>query len=237
MTTSLEGAVVLVTGANGGLGEQFVAQALDRGAAKVYATARTPRAWDDERIEPLALDITDDNSVTAVAGLVADTTALVNNAGIGGREGLLAQSLARTLEMYETNVFGQIRLTRALAPILAANGGGAVVNVLSALSWLATPGAYSGTKAAFWSVTNTMRLELAGQRTHVLGAHLGYTDTPLTAGLDVPKSAPRDIVAAIYDGLEAGDHEVLADEASKQVKAALSGPLSDLYPAIGQGRR
>jgi NAD(P)-dependent dehydrogenase (short-subunit alcohol dehydrogenase family) len=232
MTTSLAGAVVLVTGANGGLGEHFVAQALDRGAAKVYATARTPRAWDDERITPLALDITDNGSVAAAARAAADTTVLVNNAGIGGGGGLLAQPVEQTKQMYETNVFGQIRLTRALAPILATNGGGAVVNVLSALSWLAVPGAYSGTKAAFWSVTNTMRLELAPQGTHVLGAHLGYADTPLTARLDVPKNDPRDIVAAIYDGLEAGDLEVLADETSRRVKAALSSPLGALYPAL-----
>jgi NAD(P)-dependent dehydrogenase (short-subunit alcohol dehydrogenase family) len=116
--------------------------------------------------------------------------------------------------------------------VSARNGGGALVDVHSALSWLARPGAYSSTKAALWSVTNSLRLELAAQGTQVVGAHLGYTDTPMTARLDVDKSDPRDIVAAIYDGLEAGDHEVLADDTSRLVKRALSQPLEALYPEL-----
>jgi NAD(P)-dependent dehydrogenase (short-subunit alcohol dehydrogenase family) len=91
-------------------------------------------------------------------------------------------------------------------------------------------------KAALWSVTNTLRLELAAQGTQVVGAHLGYTDTPLTAGLDVDKEDPRDIVAAIYDGLEAGDYEVLADDASRRIRQNLPQPLTAPYPQLANAK-
>jgi NAD(P)-dependent dehydrogenase (short-subunit alcohol dehydrogenase family) len=120
--------------------------------------------------------------------------------------------------------------------VLEKNGGGALVDIHSALSWLPTTGAYPSTKAALWSVTNTLRLELAAQGTQVVGAHLGYTDTPLTAGLDVDKEDPRDIVAAIYDGLEAGDYEVLADDTSRWIKQNLSQPLTALYPQLANAK-
>ena len=230
--TTLKNAVVLVTGANGGLGRAFVAEALQRGATKVYATARTPREWNDARVVPLALDINSPESVAAAAEQAADTTVLINNAGISDA-GLpvLSTPLDSVRSVFETNVFAQLAVTQAFAPVLAGNGGGGVVNVHSALSWLGV-GTYSATKAAFWSFSNALRVELLEQKTHLLGAHLGYTDTPFIAGLDVPKADPRDIVAAIYDGLEAGEHEVLADDTSRQVKQALSAPLSALYPQL-----
>ncbi|MCP2266587.1 SDR family oxidoreductase [Promicromonospora thailandica] len=230
--TDLRNAVVLVTGANGGLGRGFVAEALLRGATKVYASARTPRAWDDERVVPLTLDITSPESVAAAAEQAPDVTVLINNAGISApRLPVLRTPLDDIRRVFETNVYGQVAVVQAFAPVLGRNGGGAIVDVHSSLSWLAM-GTYSATKAAFWSFTNALRLELLGQGTHVVGAHLGYTDTPMTAALDVPKEDPRDMVAAILDGLEAGDHEVLADEASREVKEALSAPLTALYPAL-----
>jgi NAD(P)-dependent dehydrogenase (short-subunit alcohol dehydrogenase family) len=228
----LAGSVVLVTGANGGLGTQFVRQALERGAGRVYATARKPGDWDDNRVVPLALDVTDPESVAAAATSAADATIVINNAGVSGPRSLLASSLEEVRAVYEANVFGPLAIARAFAPVLARNGGGALVDIHSALSWLATPGAYSSTKAALWSVTNSLRLELAAQGTQVTGAHLGYTDTPMIAALDVPKSDPRDIVAAIYDGLEAGELEILADDTSRRVKQALSQPLAALYPQV-----
>jgi NAD(P)-dependent dehydrogenase (short-subunit alcohol dehydrogenase family) len=227
--TTLTDATVLVTGANGGLGAAFVQQALDRGAAKVYATARSPRTWDDERIVPLALDVTDQASVDAAAGAAADATIIVNNAGIGGSAPLLETSVDEVEHVFATNVFGALRVAKAFAPSMA---GGALVDVHSVLSWLALAGGYSASKAAFWSITNSLRLELAPQGTQVLGAHLGYTDTGMTAGLDVEKADPADIVAAIYDALEAGEHEVLADQVSRDVRAGLSAPLTALYPAL-----
>jgi NAD(P)-dependent dehydrogenase (short-subunit alcohol dehydrogenase family) len=234
--TKLAGSVVLVTGANGGLGTEFVRQAVARGARHVYATARKPRTWDDDRVVPLALDVTEPASVAAAAAAAGDTTIVINNAGVGARGSLLAAPLEQVRAVYETNVFGPLAVAQAFAPVLEKNGGGALVDIHSALSWLSTTGVYPSTKAALWSVTNTLRLELAAQGTQVVGAHLGYTDTPLTAGLDVDKEDPRDIVAAIYDGLEAGDYEVLADDTSRWIKQNLSQPLTALYPQLANAK-
>ncbi len=228
----LDGAVVLVTGANGGLGAEFVSQALRRGARTVYATARNPRDWGDERIVPLRLDVTDAVSVEAAAQAASDVSIVVNNAGVGGAPSLLSATVEDVESVFATNVFGALRVTKAFVPILARNGGGAIVDVLSALSWLAVSGGYSASKAALWSITNSLRLELAPHGTQVVGAHLGYTDTPLIAELDVDKNDPADVVSQIWDGVEAGRHEVLADVASRDIRAALSGPLEDLYPQL-----
>ena len=236
MPSAISGAVVLVTGANGGLGREFVTQALERGAAKVYASARTPREWNDPRIETVVLDVTDESSVAAAAELAADTTIVINNAGVGGDVPMLGGSEALR-RMFETNFFGAVSVAREFAPVLARNGGGALLDVHSALSWLGVAGAYSATKAAFWSATNSFRLELAPQGTHVVGLHLGYADTPMTEGVTEFKSDPADIVARAYDGLEAGEFEVLADETSVQVKAGLSAPLQALYPQLASAAR
>jgi len=230
--TDLHDSVVLITGANGGLGTEFVRQALERGASRVYATARTPREWGDDRVVPLALDVTDAASVAAAAAAASDTTVVVNNAGVGDLASMLGAKLDEVRALFETNVFGPLAVAQAFAPILAANGGGAIIDIHSAFSWHGGGNAYSATKAAFWSITNSLRLELAAQGTQVVGAHLGYTDTPMIADLDVPKGRPDDIIRAIYDGLEAGEHEVLADQTSIVVKSALSGPLTALYPEL-----
>lgn len=230
--TSLTDATVLVTGANGGLGTEFVNQALARGARRVYATARTPQPHDDARVVPLALDVTDPQSVAAAAKLASDTTVVINNAGIGAGAPLLATPSEDVRQIFETNLFGPLEVARAFAPVLAANDGGALVDVHSALSWLARGSAYSASKAAFWSVTNSLRLELAGQGTQVVGVHLGWADTAMAAGFDGPKADPADVVAAVYDGLEAGEHEVLADQTSRDVRALLSQPLTAMYPEL-----
>ncbi|WHU47131.1 SDR family oxidoreductase [Gordonia sp. L191] len=232
--TQLDGAVVLVTGANGGLGTEFVSQAIARGASKVYASARNPRAWSDDRIVPLTLDVTDPGSVEAAAADALDVSILVNNAGVGGAQSLMSTTVVEVEDVFATNVFGALRVAKAFAPTLARNGGGSIVDVASALSWLAVSGGYSASKAALWSITNSLRLELAPQGTQVVGAHLGFTDTPLVAGLDVEKNDPADVVAAIWDAVGTGQHEVLADSASRTIRAALSGPLTDLYPQLGE---
>ena len=120
-------------------------------------TARKPRTWDDDRIVPLALDVTDPASIAAAAAAAADATVVINNAGIGARSSLLGTPLEEVRAVYEANVFGPIAVAQAFAPVLEENGGGALIDVHSALSWLATPGAYSSAKAALWSVTNTLR--------------------------------------------------------------------------------
>ncbi|HEX7134854.1 MAG TPA: SDR family oxidoreductase [Iamia sp.] len=230
----IAGSVVLVTGANGGLGTEFVHQALDRGAAKVYASARTPRSWDDDRVVPLALDVTDPTSVARAAAEAADVTIVINNAGAsnGARVGDADPHALR--DLFDVNLFGALDVTNAFAPALAANGGGAVLNVLSVLSWLGIGDGYSATKAALWSATNTQRLQLADQGTLVSALHLGYTDTPMTAEVDAPKNDPADVVAQAYDGLAGGAFEILADDVSRLVKAGLAGPIEGLYPQLAR---
>lgn len=232
--TSLEGAVVLVTGANGGIGTQFVREALARGAAKVYATARTPRTWDDERIVPLALDVTDPASIRAVADAAPDVTVLINNAGATvSSAGILTHSDEEIRRNVDTNLLGPLHLVRAYSPLLAAKGDGtAIIDVHSALSWWAVAGIYSATKAALWSVTNSLRIELQPAGVQVVGVHVGYVDTAMAAHTTEPKLDPAVLVARVFDATEAGEYEVLADEASVALKSALSAPLEAQYPQL-----
>ncbi|WP_182379381.1 SDR family oxidoreductase [Nocardioides sp. WS12] len=225
--------VVLVTGANGGLGTHFVEQALERGARTVYATARTPREWNDPRVVTLALDVTDPASVAAAAAAATDVTLVVNNAGSSNGSTVLNDN-PDLRDLFEVNFFGPLAVAGAFTPALAANGGGALLNVLSVLSWIGIGDGYSATKAALWSATNTQRVALADQGTLVTSLHLGYTDTPMTAGLDVAKNDPADIVRKAYDGIAAGAFEVLADDLSVQVKAGLAAPIEALYPQLAR---
>ncbi|UED87618.1 SDR family oxidoreductase [Streptomyces profundus] len=231
---SLSGAVVLVTGANGGIGTHFVHSALDRGAAKVYATARNPRTWDDERIVPLPLDVTDSASIDAAVAAAPDVTVLINNAGVSpASESLLSLSEAEIRANMETNFFGPVFLARKFAPVLTARTGSVIVDIHSLLSWLAVAGVYSASKAALWSATNSLRLELTPQGVHVVGVHVGWVDTAMAAHVEGPKTAPGDLVRVVFDAIEAGEHEVLADEGSVRVKAGLSAPVEALYPQLG----
>jgi len=227
---NLDNRVVLVTGATGGLGQEFVTQSLARGAAKVYAGARRDHDWSDPRVVPLRLDVTKPGDIAAAAAAAPDTDVLINNAGAYGADSLLTSAEEEIRATYEANLFGPLLLVRAFAPVLARNGGGAVVDIHSALSWIARPGAYAASKTAFWGLTNALRLELADQKTQVVGAHLGYTDTPFIAHLDVPKSDPAVIVARILDSLEADEDEAIADDTSAQVKSILSGITTGILP-------
>jgi NAD(P)-dependent dehydrogenase (short-subunit alcohol dehydrogenase family) len=230
---SLNGAVVLVTGANGGIGTHLVHDALARGAAKVYATARNPRTWDDERIVPLALDVTDLASIDAAVAAAPDVTVLINNAGsIPPSTSLLEVTEADIRANMETNFFGPVFLARAFAPILAAKPESVLIDVHSVASWYAFGGVYSASKAALWSATNSLRLELAPKGVHVIGVHMGYVDTPMAAHAEGPKLLPAQLVAKVYDAVEAGEYEVLADAVTEQVKAAVSGPIEALYPEL-----
>lgn len=235
---ALSGAVVLVTGANGGIGSHFVHQALARGAAKVYASARTPRDWDDERIVPLTLDVTDPASIAAAAAAASDVTVLINNAGASvSSPGILSHTDEEIRSNVETNFLGPLFLARAFAPLLSGRPGAAIIDIHSALSWFAVAGIYSATKAALWSATNSLRIELAPAGVHVVGVHVGYVDTAMAANVTDPKLDPAALVAAVLDATEAGEYEVLADETSIQVKAALSAPLEALYPQLTQSTR
>jgi NAD(P)-dependent dehydrogenase (short-subunit alcohol dehydrogenase family) len=227
---NLDNRVVLVTGATGGLGQEFVKQSLARGAAKVYAGTRRDHDWADSRVVPLRLDVTDPAAIEAAAAAAQDTDALINNAGVHGAASLLTSPEEEIRATYEANVFAPLLLVRAFAPILARNGGGAVINIHSALSWLAQPGTYAASKTAFWGLTNALRLELAEQKTQVVGAHLGYTDTPFIAHLDVDKSDPAVIVANILDALEADEDEAIADGTSAQLKSILPSITTGVLP-------
>jgi NAD(P)-dependent dehydrogenase (short-subunit alcohol dehydrogenase family) len=219
----IKDATVLVTGANRGLGLVFTRELLARGARKVYAAARDPATITQPGVQPLRLDVTNPDDVAAAAALAPDVTLVINNAGIAQAGGFLADdSEAVTRRIFETNFFGMLHMSKAFAPILKTNGGGALLNVLSVVSWVSgAMAAYSASKAAAWSLTNALRLELAAQNTQVTALHMGFVDTDLARDFDAPKSTAEDIVKRALDGLEAGDDEILADERSVQVKQGL----------------
>ena len=220
----VEGAVALVTGAGRGLGRVFATELVRRGAETVYGAARDPGAVTEPGVSPVALDITDPERVAQAARRCADVSLLVNNAGVMTLSPLIgATSMdGARLEM-ETNYLGTLAMCRAFAPVLAANGGGAVVNVLSVVSWFTNPvnGSYGASKAAEWALTNGIRIELARQGTLVVGVHAGFIDTDMAAGFDAPKVSPASVVRQVLDAVEAGQIEVLADERTRKTKASL----------------
>ncbi len=230
MNAALHGRTVLVTGANGGLGEEFVQQALDRGARRVHAAARTPRTWTDSRVSPLALDVTDPDAVVRAVTAASDVDLVVNNAGIAPEGDSIAGPEDELRRVFETNFFGAVRVATAFAPVLATNGGGALLNVLSAASWLSVPTGYAASKAAMWSATNALRVQLRGQGTQVTGLLVGMVDTPMSQKWNVPKVSAASVVTQAYDGVLAGALEVLADEPTRNLKSRLSTPAEELYP-------
>ena len=231
----IDGSVALVTGAGRGLGRVYARELVSRGAAKVYGAARHPGAVTEPGVTPVALDITDPELVARAAAQCSDVTVLVNNAGVmkastfTGAPGLDAARL----EM-ETNYFGTLSMCRAFAPVLAARGGGAIVNMLSVTSFFTNPfdASYGASKAAEWSLTNGVRLELHHQGTLVVAVHAGFIDTDMAALTDAPKISPESVARQVFDAVEAGQIEVLADERSRFVKASLSRDHELIYPPI-----
>jgi NAD(P)-dependent dehydrogenase (short-subunit alcohol dehydrogenase family) len=232
----IAGSVALVTGANRGIGAEFVRGLLDRGAAKVYAAARdTSDITPGPGIVPIPLDVTDHEAVAALAAQLGDVTLVVNNAGVAGGGPLLgAPDLAGARREMEVNYFGVLAVARAFAPVLRANGGGALVNMLSVLSFMNLPGSgsYSASKAAAWSLTNGIRSELAPQKTLVVGVHAGYVDTDMAARITEPKIKSVDVVNAALDGVEREIPEVLVDDVSRRTKAALPDDQKLIYPDV-----
>ncbi len=229
----INGKTALVTGANRGLGRHLAAQLRDRGAT-VYAAARNPAAVDLPGVTPVALDIADPASVAAAAAATSGVAILVNNAGSSTGSSLLTGDWADIRLEMDTHFFGTLAVIRAFAPQLAAQENSAVLNILSALSWLTFPGtgAYCAAKSAEWSLTNALRLELAPQGTRVSSLHVGYMDTDMTTNIDAPKSDPAVIAKLAIDGIEAGDAEIIADEVSRQVQAGLSSGVAGFYPQV-----
>jgi len=214
----------LVTGANRGLGRRFATELVARGA-KVYAAARRPETIDIPGVVPVALDITDPDSVRRAAEVAADVNILVNNAGVSTQSDLLSGDIADIRLEMETHYFGTLGVTRAFAPIIEANGGGAILNVLSVLSWVHAGkfGAYSAAKAAGWAMTDALREQLAPRGIHVAALHVGFMDTDMAEFVPADqKTDPAVVAAQALDGLFAGEPEILADELTRTVKAQLS---------------
>jgi NAD(P)-dependent dehydrogenase (short-subunit alcohol dehydrogenase family) len=227
--------VALVTGAGRGVGRALARELVERGARTVYAAARDPAAIAAPGVVPITLDITDPDRVAQVAGQCPDVDLLINNAGVMTLSPLIgAADLAGARLEMQTNYFATLDMCRAFAPVLAANGGGALVNMLSIVSWFTNPlnGTYGASKAAEWAMTNGIRIELARQGTLVVGVHAGFIDTDMTARIDAPKISPADVARQVLDAVEAGQVEVLADDRTRQVKAALSRDHELIYPAV-----
>lgn len=221
----LQDATVLITGANRGIGLAFARAALARGARKVYAAARKPSSITLAGVEAIQLDVTKPEDVAAAAQRCGDVTLLINNAGIAAIGDFLAADAVELARAHlETNFFGPLRMSQVFAPVLARNGGGGIINVLSVATWLSVQpiGAYSASKSAAWSLTNGLRRELRAQNTQVLGMHMGYVDTDMTHGFDVEKASPDEVVRYTLDALEAGAEEALVDDMTRQVKQGLS---------------
>lgn len=225
---NIKDSVVFITGANRGLGLQLAKAALAAGAKKVYAAARDPKTITLPGVIPVQLDVTKHDEIAAVAREYKDVNILVNNAGIVRGGSLLADNaLEQARAELETNVVGPMLLSKGFAPTLKANGGGAIVNILSVLAWLSQGGTntYSMSKSAAWALTNGLRVELAGQGTQVLGAHMGYMDTDMTAGFEIAKAKPEDVAAQIFAALAEGKDEVLTDDLTRQVKQGITAEV------------
>lgn len=230
-------AVALVTGGNRGLGLALVNELLVRGARVVYAGVRTVGSGEPDGAKVVKLDVTDQSSIDAAVEHCRDVTLLINNAGIaevsrGALDPLYIDSVAR---MIEPNFYGMVRASQAFAPVIAGNKGGAIVNVLSNVTWYAQDfnAAYSATKSAAWSFSNALRIALRDQSVQVLSLHVGFMDTDMARGINIAKSDPRSIAAITLDALESGQGEIMADESSRDVKRGLTAePAYYMKPPV-----
>jgi NAD(P)-dependent dehydrogenase (short-subunit alcohol dehydrogenase family) len=229
----IDGSTALVTGANRGLGRHIAAALAGRGAT-VYGGARDPASVDLAGVKPVELDITDPASVARAAQAAGDVTILINNAGSSTGASLLSGGMDQIRLEMDTHFFGTLAVARAFAPVIEANGGGTMLNILSVLSWVSFPGsgAYCAAKSAEWSLTNALRAELAGRGVRVAGLHVGYMDTDMTRSVTAPKTDPALIAGLAVDGIADGSYEIIADETSRRVLAGLSGGVAALYPQL-----
>jgi NAD(P)-dependent dehydrogenase (short-subunit alcohol dehydrogenase family) len=226
--TSLAGQTVLVTGANRGMGREYIAQLLDRGVAKVYAAARDPRTVDaeDPRVVALQLDVTDARSVAEAGRTASDVSVLINNAGIARMASVLDPDTSKLRAELETNLFGPLATASTFADRIAERSG-AIVNVASVLAWLPIGASYGVSKAAVAYATDSMRTELGPRGVQVLGVYVGLVDTDMGKFSDAPKSDPADVVRQVLDGIESGADEVLADDVTRGVRAELAKPIRE----------
>lgn len=233
--TSLAGQIALVTGANRGMGREYIGQLLDRGVVKVYAAARDPRSIDatDPRVIPLQLDVTDSKSVAEAGEVAFDVTVLINNAGILRGTSVLDPDTSKLRDELETNLFGPLAMASTLADRIAEKSG-VIVNVASVLAWMPVGGSYGVSKAAMWNATDSMRIELAPRGAQVVGVYMGLVDTDMAKFSDYPKTKPSDVVRQVLDGIEAGADEVLADEMTRDVRGQLGTPVDERLRSMSQ---
>jgi NAD(P)-dependent dehydrogenase (short-subunit alcohol dehydrogenase family) len=213
MSTAIDGKAILVTGANRGIGQAMVTEALRRGASRVYAGTRQPYAHPDPRVTTLALDITDEEQVRAAAAQVGSLDILVNNAGVFlfddlTDRGALEQHLA-------VNLFGTYRMIQAFLPALTESGGDIINNVsVASLAPIPVTPAYSVSKAAAFSLTQSLRMLLAARGVRVHAVLTGPVDTDMVRDLDIPKTPPLSVAQGIFDGVENGEEDIFPDPMS-----------------------
>ena len=216
---TIDGKTVLVTGANRGIGQALVTEALSRGASRVYAGTRQPLAHPDRRVTPLRLDVTDDAQIQAAAQSVESLDILINNAGLALYDDLtdraaLEQSLA-------VNLFGTYGVTQAFLPLLTRSQGAIVNNVsVMALAPFPLTPAYAISKAAAFNLTQSLRALLAGRRVQVHAVLTGPTDTDMTRGFEIPKASPESVARAIFDGVENGEEDIFPDPMTRPIAEA-----------------
>ena len=238
---AIEGKVILITGANRGIGKALASKALELGAKKVYATARDEsklaevKALDSDRVVTLALDVTNQEQVRAAAQAASDVEIVINNAGMGTGAHLMSEDVVEKsrLEM-DANFYGPMRMGVAFAPILKANGGGAIANVLSVAGLVNFPFAptYSTSKAAGHSLTQGQRAVLAGQNTLVCGIYPGPIDTDMTAGMTVEKGSTEEVAVAVFEGLAQGTEEIFTDNMARGLAQGMKADAKAVEKSI-----
>jgi NAD(P)-dependent dehydrogenase (short-subunit alcohol dehydrogenase family) len=222
MNMDVQGSVALVTGANRGLGKAYVEELLAANCSKIYAGMRTPQPSGDDRVIPVRLDVTSPEAIGDAARMCSDVNIVINNAGVMFSAPILSAYAEEAIRAeMDVNVYGPMRMARAFAPILAANGGGALANMLSVVSWFIPPSVatYAASKHAALAVTESLRIELKAQGTQVVAIHAGFIDTDMAAHITPPKVSPYIVARATLDAIRNGDDIALADERSQQIAA------------------
>ena len=235
--TSTANSAVLITGSNRGIGRALVEEALRRGARRVYAGTREPWAHSDPRVLPLTLDVTSAADIRAAAEAVESLDVLVNNAGIALYDDLTDRAALE--QQLAVNLFGSYGVTTAFLPTLTRAGGAVVNNVSTmALAPLPLTPAYSISKAAAFSLTQSLRALLAGQGVRVHAVLTGPTDTDMTRGFEIPKASPESVARAIFDGIENGEEDIFPDPMSQSIaegwRGGVAKTLERQYAAIAE---